>query len=55
MLATYFGATDRDFPAIMAIDALLSHNAEYTKVIEDICYSMTIEEIRETLNEGTED
>jgi len=54
VLATYYGATDRRFPAIMVKDALLSHNAEYTKVIEDICYSMTIEEVKEALDERTE-
>jgi nicotinamidase-related amidase len=47
VLATYFGATDREMPAVMVEGALLSHDASYTKVIEDICYSMTIEEIRE--------
>jgi nicotinamidase-related amidase len=54
VLATYYGATDRSFPAIMVKDALLSHNAEYTKVIEDICYSMTIEEVKEALDESVE-
>ncbi len=54
VLATYYGATDRRLPAIMVKNALLSHDAEYTKVIEDICYSMTIEEVKETLDESAE-
>jgi len=54
VLATYYGSTDRRFPTIMVKGALLSHNAEYTKVIEDICYSMTIEEVKEALDESVE-
>jgi len=49
VLATYFGAMDREFTAVMVEGTLLSGNAAYTKVIEDICASMTIEEVRETL------
>lgn len=49
VLATYFGAMDRDFQAIMITGSLLSQDASYTKVIEDICYSMTLEEIKEAL------
>jgi len=52
VLATYYGAIDREFQVIMVKGTLLSHKASYTKVIEDICYSMTIKEIRETLNKG---
>lgn len=51
VLATYYGALDRDFMALMVEDALLSPNASYTDVIEDISYSMTIGEIRETFEE----
>jgi nicotinamidase-related amidase len=51
VLATYFGAKDREFFCVMIEDALLSHNADYTKVIEDICSSMTITEVRDTLEE----
>ncbi len=50
VLATYFGAMDREFPVVMVKDALLSHNSSYTNVIEDICYSMSIEEVREMLD-----
>ena len=51
VLATYFGAMDRDFMVLMVKDALLSGNASYTEMIEDICYSMTTEEIREALQD----
>jgi nicotinamidase-related amidase len=49
VLATYFGAMDRGFTVLMVEDALLSHDASYTDVIEDICYSVTIEELEEIL------
>ncbi|UCF06970.1 MAG: cysteine hydrolase [bacterium] len=49
VLATYFGAMDREFNVLMIKDALLSHNASYTDVIEDICYSVSIEELGEIL------
>lgn len=55
VLATYFGAMDRDFQVIMVKGALLSHDASYTKVIEDICYSMSIEEIAEAFDERAAD
>jgi nicotinamidase-related amidase len=51
VLATYFGALDREFRVLMVEDALLSHKAEYTDVIEDICYSVTIEELEDILKE----
>ncbi len=54
VLATYFGAIDREFSVIMVNGALLSHNTSYTRVIEDICHSMTVEEIREELNNASQ-
>lgn len=51
VLATYFGAKDREFMAVMVEGALLSHDTSYTKMIEDICTSMTIGKVRETLEE----
>lgn len=51
VLATYFGALDREFIPMMVDGALLSHNAEYTKMIMDICYSVTLEEVREALED----
>jgi nicotinamidase-related amidase len=51
VLATYFGAQDREFMVVMVKDTLLSNNASYTDVIEDICSSMTIDEVKETLKD----
>lgn len=51
VLATYFGAKDREFMVVVVRGALLSHDASYTKVVEDICSSMTVEEVRETLED----
>jgi nicotinamidase-related amidase len=44
-LATYFGALDRDYMAFMIEDGLLSHNSAYTDVIEDICYTVSTEDL----------
>jgi nicotinamidase-related amidase len=51
VLATYFGAKEHDFISVMIDGALLSGDASYTKMIEDICNSMTLEEVRETLKD----
>ncbi len=49
VLATYFGALERDFTVLMVRGAVLSHNAEYTEMIQNICYSVTLEELRDAL------
>jgi nicotinamidase-related amidase len=49
VLATYFGGSEGDFMAFMVKDALLSSNAEYTDMVEDICYSVSLEELRKLL------
>ncbi len=36
VLATYFGAYDLDYSPILLKSAIMSHNSEYTKSIEDI-------------------
>jgi nicotinamidase-related amidase len=51
VLATYFGAEERDFMAFMVEDALLSRNSSNTKAIEDICSSLPIEKVREVLED----
>jgi nicotinamidase-related amidase len=51
VLATYFGAMDRDFTALMVQGALLSGDASHTDVIEDICYSLSLEELREVMED----
>lgn len=50
-LATYYGGLEREFKTAMVEGALLSQKTAYTRVIEDICGSMTIEEIKETLKD----
>ena len=40
VLATYFGADNLDFNVFMIKNALISHNATYTKVVEDICETL---------------
>lgn len=54
VLATYYGALDRGFMAVMVEGALLSSDASYTAMIEDICDSMTARELREALGEHDE-
>lgn len=49
VLATYFGAMEREFTVLMVEDALLSQDASYTDVIEKICYSVTMDEMRDIL------
>lgn len=40
VLATYFGANDLDYDTFMVRDALLSHNAEYTRAVQEFCDSV---------------
>ena len=49
VLATYFGAIEREFRVLMVEDALLSGDASHTDVIEEITYSVTMEELRDIL------
>jgi nicotinamidase-related amidase len=51
VLATYFGAMEREFTVLMVEDALLSHKAEYTDMVESICYSLSLEDLREVLED----
>jgi nicotinamidase-related amidase len=51
VLATYFGAMEREFTVLMVQEALLSHNATYTDMVEDICYSLSLKELREVLED----
>ncbi len=54
VLATYFGALERDYKVFLVEDALLSHNASYTSSVEEIFHSMTIDEIREAFEGPTD-
>jgi len=40
VLATHFGASDLDYDVFMVRDALMSHNAEYTRVVQEFCDSV---------------
>ena len=50
VLATYYGSLEREFLTVMVEGTLLSQKAEYTKVIEKITRSATIEKVKETLS-----
>jgi nicotinamidase-related amidase len=52
VLATYFGGMEREFTCLMVKGALLSGNAEYTAMIDDICYSVTLEELRGVMEDS---
>ena len=49
VLATYFGAMEREFMPLMVQGTLLSPDATHTRFIEEICYSVTLEELREAM------
>ncbi|HSG27670.1 MAG TPA: isochorismatase family protein [Candidatus Krumholzibacterium sp.] len=51
VLATYYGSMERDFYTVMVQDAVISHKETYTKMIEDICNTGTIEEIGKILED----
>jgi hypothetical protein len=41
VLATYFAGQDLDYKVFMIKDALLSHDAGYTRVVEEICNTIS--------------
>ncbi len=41
VLATYYGAMERDFDVFMVKEAIMSHNSEYTSVIKEITDAVT--------------
>jgi nicotinamidase-related amidase len=45
VLATYMGANDQDFKAFLIKDATMSHNADYTKSIEEIFGALSYDAI----------
>jgi len=53
VLATYFGARDRDIISVMIEDAVLSPKVSYTRVIEEVCATLTLKEVENALKEGT--
>ena len=42
VLSTYFGATEREYEAFMVNDAIISHNAELTKVVPKITRTVSL-------------
>ncbi len=42
VLATYFGGQDLDYGVFMIKDALLSHDANYTRFVEEICNTIGV-------------
>ena len=43
VLATYFGSMEHGYKPFMIRDGIMSHNADYTNMIKDICESMSFE------------
>ena len=43
VLATYFGGIERDYKVFMLKEGIMSHNSEYTRVIRDICETVSFE------------
>jgi nicotinamidase-related amidase len=43
VLATYFGAMERDYKVFMLKDCIMSNNSSYTTMIKDICESINFE------------
>ena len=41
VLATYYGAMDRDYEVFMVKNGIMSHNSEYTNVVRDITEAVT--------------
>ncbi len=43
VLATYFGGMERDYKVLMIKEGIMSHNSDYTRVIKDICETVSFE------------
>jgi len=41
--ATYFGGMERDYKVFMIKEGIISHNSDYTRVIRDICETVSFE------------
>jgi nicotinamidase-related amidase len=46
VLATYFGGTDRGYNTFLIRDGIMSHDPDYTNVINDICNSVNFQTLR---------
>ncbi len=43
VLATYFGGMERDYKVFMVKEGIMSHNSDYTRVIKDICETVSFD------------
>lgn len=43
VLATYFGGMERDYKVFMIKEGIISHNSDYTRVIKDVCETVSFE------------
>ena len=43
VLATYFGGMEREYKVFMLKEGIMSHNSEYTRVVKDICETVSFE------------
>ena len=46
VLATYYGSMDRGFETFMVKNAIMSHKAEYTEVVEDITETVSFKTLQ---------
>lgn len=51
VLATYFGGMEREFYCFMVGNALLSGNAEHTAMIQDICYTVSLADLKDVMED----
>jgi nicotinamidase-related amidase len=52
VLATYYGAMDRDYKVFMIKNGIISHNSSYTNVIRDITESINLDTMRFILDKS---
>jgi len=45
VLATYFGGMERDYKVFMVKEGIMSNNSDYTRVIRDICETVSFETV----------
>lgn len=43
VLATYFGGMEREYKVFMLKEGIMSHNSDYTRIIKDICETVSFE------------
>jgi nicotinamidase-related amidase len=43
VLATYFGGMERNYKVFMVKEGIMSHNSDYTRIIRDVCETLSFE------------